>query len=519
MSIIDVYASDKSYLLPLASEVRAAELAYCQQQGIESYELMQSAGNSLWEFIQQFYPQASNFLVITGPGNNAGDGFEIARLLKLAGHQVRLRFVSKSQNSDDYVNAIAGDAKIALTKLQQAKISIEAFQAEHGISCDLVIDGILGSGIKPPARAEFVAAIAAINAANQAVLSIDIPSGLDADCGSEVGVAIRAQATLSFVGLKPGLVTAEGKQCCGKLYLDELAVEIDSSNLKQQRQLVSLKSEIAKCDQAVLTRKVNSHKGSHGRTLVIGGNHGMGGAALLAATSAYRCGSGAVMMITRSENIPASLEQHPEIMAIGSDDIADIESIEIALKSFESASSIVIGPGLGNDQWAKFWLQEALSRDLPTVVDADGLRLAKQLGFSLSGSIITPHPGEAKALLDDDSEDLQRDRYDTAIKLQGVTDAYVVLKGAGTLIIDPELNIKVCRYGNAGMATAGMGDVLAGIIGSLLSQGFSKQQAAIIGTLMHSLSGDRAADQTPIGLMASDLFGYIRTIRNELSNL
>ena len=517
MSITDVYASEKSYYLPLASEVRAAEITYCHQQQIPSYELMDRAGNSLLEFIQNQYPQANNFLVVTGPGNNAGDGFEIARLLNQKGHQVRLRFVSKSSTPEDYIKSIKADAKIALTKLLNTQTSIAAFTVEDCISVDLIIDGILGSGIQPPARDEFLTAIQTVNEAKQPVLSIDIPSGLNADTGSEIGCAITANTTLSFIGIKPGQVTAAGKHCCGVLYLDELSVGIDSSQLKQQRQLVSLKSELANVDPCLLSRNANSHKGSHGRTLVIGGNHGMGGAALLTASAAYRCGSGAVMMITRSENIFAALEQNPEIMAIASDDLADSESIEIALETFETATSIVIGPGLGNDQWAKFWLEEALSRELPTVVDADALRLAKQLGFSLSETIITPHPGEAKALLGNYPKEIQQDRYNVAIALQEVTDAHVVLKGAGTLITDPERITKVCRYGNSGMATAGMGDVLAGIIGSLLSQGFSKSAAATLGTLIHSLSGDRAASNLPIGLIASDLLVHIRKIRNEIS--
>jgi len=521
MSIIDVYASEKNYYLPLASDVGTAEFAHCQQQQIASYALMQAAGKSLWAFIQEHYPKADDFLIVTGPGNNAGDGFEIARLLIQAGHQVRLRFVANTKHPKDYFQCIKGDAKIALEALQQTQIPIEAFNTENCLSAELIIDGILGSGIKSPPREEFVAAIQAINATNQKVLAIDIPSGLDADNGCEVGCAITADATLSFIGIKPGLVTAEGKQCCGVLYLDDLAVGFDSSTLNQPRQLVSLNSEITNCDPsttAVLSRKANSHKGSHGRTLVIGGNHGMGGAALLAASAAYRCGSGGVVLITRSENISAALEQNPEIMAIASDDIADSDSIEIALKAFESATSIVVGPGLGNDQWAEFWLEEALSRDLPTVVDADGLRLAKELVFSLSGTIITPHPGEAKALLANHWQDIQQHRYQAVIDLQRITGAYVVLKGAGTLIsIVGSDTIKVCPYGNAGMATAGMGDVLAGIIGSLLSQGFSKSAAATLGTLMHSLSGDRAASDQPIGLIASDLLVHIRQIRNEIS--
>jgi len=556
MPIIDVYRSEESFYLPLGREVKEVENSYCRQQKIATYELMQRAGLSLWEHIQQRFPKAEDFIVITGPGNNAGDGFELARLALLAEKNVRIKFVHKNHSVKDYFESIHADAAIALKNLQNqsrySSDSIAALKSDDDLTTDVIIDGLLGSGIKAPARAEFVAAIESINQSGQDVVSIDVPSGLDGDSGSMIGAAVNATSTVSFIGIKPGLVTADGKHCCGELYLDELEVGIKAFSVP--RQLVSLKSELDGCDDKLLVRASNSHKGNFGRTLVIGGNHGMGGAALLAATAAYRCGSGAVMLITRSENVSATVEQNPEIMAIAGDDIADIESLESALGAVKSATAIIIGPGLGDDEWAEFWLTQTLARKVPTVVDADGLRLAKRLGFSLTGTIITPHPGEATALLQSalhtqlpaevatqtplDSDRLsnqtdkkrsfsvQLNRYIAAQLLQKITASTVVLKGAGTIIAcktttkDVALVVsKVCRYGNSGMATAGMGDVLAGIIGSLLAQGYAKTEAAIIGTLIHSLSGDRAAGEQPIGLVASDLFPYIRQLRNELSSI
>ncbi len=534
MSYVDVYATNNNFSLYSGNEVREIELNYCQQQQISSYQLMERAGIGLWEFIQQRFPEAISILVLTGPGNNAGDGFEIARLAEAAGKKVRLGFVNKNHHLKTYLDSISGDAAIALERIQkQTNLTLEAVESIQDFNVDLIIDGILGSGIKAPAREQFIIAIEKINASETDVLSIDIPSGINADSGCIIGAAVKATATLSFIGVKSGLVTAEGKQCSGELYLDELNLQskwLHSKSRRQPIQLVKLQTEVSQCSKQLLSRTANSHKGSFGRTLIIGGNYGMGGAALLAASAAYRSGSGAVMMITRSEHISAALERNPEIMAIASDDLADVDSIEIALQVLDSASTIVVGPGLGNDDWAEFWLQQALSKDVATVVDADGLRLAKRLEFSLAGTIITPHPGEAKVLIENNPIDnetennllpIQQNRYAAVVALQKLTQAVVILKGAGSLVAaatgTDEISIKVCPYGNSGMATAGMGDVLAGIIGALLSQGFAKSEAAIIGTLIHSISGDRAAAEQPIGMVASDLMPFIRQLRNEIS--
>ena len=249
----------------------------------------------------------------------------------------------------------------------------------------------------------------------------------------------------------------------------------------------------------------------------------MGGAAMLAAAAAYRTGAGAVMLITRTQHVAATLAKYPEVMVIGTDSGVDSESGEFALKALDSATSIVIGPGLGEDAWAKFWLNKVFATMAEKVVDADALRLAKRLNLSLAGTIITPHPGEAAALLQNTkfstAADIQSNRYKAIVMLQQQTKATVILKGSGTLINAAETRepyIGVCAYGNSGMATAGMGDVLAGILGALLSQGMTQQSAAELGTLIHSLAGDTAAAENPVGLMATDLLAEIRPIRNQI---
>ncbi len=523
--MINVYTSAKNIFLPSAAKVRQAELDYCEQKKIPSYKLMQRAGNALWALIQQQFSEAEEFLIITGPGNNGGDGFELAYIASQAGKKVRLRTIYKNTNIKDYINSITGDAAIALKQLLQTEVTIEPFKESDLLQTDLIIDALLGTGIKAPARDEFCQAITAINQSGIKVLSVDVPSGLDADKGCEIGCAIKAQATLSFIGVKPGLVTGEGKVCCGDLYLHQLDVDIQKNAANISKQFPSLESELKLCSQQLLSRGFSSHKGSHGRTLIIGGNLGLGGAAILAARGASRCGSGAVMLITRPQHVSASLAQCPEVMVIGTDSGTDSELGMLALKALKSATTIVVGPGLGDDDWAKFWLKKALVSNLPKVVDADGLRLAKKLSLSLEGCIITPHPGEAVALFEGEefssAASIQQNRYRAVTSLQQQTGAIVILKGAGTLVAIPMDNgsivVKVCKYGNPGMATAGMGDVLAGILGGLLAQGFKKSNAAVIGTLIHSKSADQASGDMPIGLQPSDCMPYIRQIRNQLS--
>ncbi len=516
----DVFHGSNSQPLLSGAQVKNLEQLYCHSNHIPSYELMQRAGEAAWLLLKSTYPKARRLLILVGPGNNGGDGFEVALHALKAGYQVRL--ISVVAN---LATQVKSDAAIAFKKLMDFTGDLIDLSYDiHDISKqliqgDLIVDAVLGTGIEPPARDNIIKLVDQVNASPLPVLSIDVPSGLNAETGIEIGKAIKANTTLTFIRVKPGLVTAGGSEHCGQLYLANLGTfdtedtlsESLNSPTSDATTIYPLLTQLDFISPWFKARNNNTHKGNFGRTLIIGGNLGMGGAAILAARAAYRSGSGAVILITRPEHVSAALNATPETMVIGTDDSGN----HLAETAINSATSIVIGPGLGQDDWATFWLQKALACKIPTIIDADGLRLAKKIQCNLTGTIITPHPGEAGILLEKEAHEVQQNRYQISQHLQQLTGAVVILKGAGS-IIHTGKNIHVCPFGNPAMATAGMGDVLAGVIGALLAQGLSIEQAAIAGTLIHSYAGDLATKNLPVGLIASDVIDQLRLVVSTL---
>jgi len=499
-TIVSVFKDSKEQALYTAKQVKSLESAYCEQHQIDSYQLMQRAGNSAWLHLQHSYPEANTIAVVVGPGNNGGDGFELAYLANRNGLKVILMNCYA-----DKALTFTSDASLAYQNAMASGLTISPFSAELFSQCDVIVDAILGTGIVAPARTDIIQAIQQINHSAKPILSLDIPSGLEADSGSVIGLAIDASTTLTFIAIKPGLVTAEGKDHCGELFLADLDVYP-----KDFPEILDLETTTVRLSHAqVLTRcfpkrKHNVHKGQYGRIVIIGGNLGFGGAAILAAQAAYRTGAGAVSLITRPEHTSSCLSRIPEVMAIGVNNSDD----PLAKIALEKATSLVIGPGLGKDAWAQYWLKTALGLKKLTLVDADGLSLAHDLHLDLSNTVITPHPGEAAYLLESSTEEIQQNRLQAAAKLQQLTGAIVVLKGSGTIVTFKSgqnlLQSFICPYGNPAMATAGMGDVLAGIIGTLLSQ-TQATDAALAGVILHALAGDQVAQRYPVGLLASDV--------------
>lgn len=462
--------------------------------GTTLYGLMKNAGATCYQLLMESFPKAKHILVLTGSGNNGGDGYIFAKHALLGGLSVQLCQIG---SADD----LTGDACKARDEWLSVGGFIEVMEDADFEKVDLIIDALLGTGLKGAVRSLYKKVILQINQANKVVLSVDIPSGLNADTGAVCTVAVKATLTLSFVALKQGLFTGKANDYCGQIYLADLGIG------KQFETLCLPSSQsvfFAEMKHYLNKRKNCCHKGDFGRCLVIGGNQGMPGSVRLASEAALRTGAGLVKVLTCQNNLSAILAGRPELM------ITDLFDNE---KTYLWATHVVIGPGLGLDEWAKVVFYQAKKRELPMVVDADALNLLALDPVYKNSWILTPHPGEAAHLLDCSIELVESDRFSAVTRLQKMFGGVVILKGTGTLICDRK-QIYLANVGNSGMASGGMGDVLSGIIGGLLAQGLTLIQAAKLAVTLHGLSADLATEQGCRGLLASDLFLYIRKLVN-----
>lgn len=499
------YQLDSNVSLYTAKQIRDVELSYAElfQQG--TYSLMESAGDFAYQKLKHHWPHAKRILVLTGKGNNGGDGFVIARLATQQRKQVTLCHLADIED-------ISGDALIAYQNLPNSGITLKCWSDVALQSFDIIVDAMLGTGIKGAVRAPFTEVIAAVNSAKIPVLSIDIPSGIDANTGNCINCAIKADVTVTFVGHKQGLYTGSSANYRGRLYLSDLA--IPSACYPSPDKTVRA-DNWASLRELLKPRQAASHKGCHGHCLVIGGTQGMTGAVIMAATAAARVGCG--LTSAWLENGAASLlVSRPEVMAL---DVSFVQ-IEQQLENLKQVDSLVIGPGLGQNEWSKKWMQHlsnhALLSNKVKVWDADGLNwLAANPDFD-DLRILTPHPGEAARLLGCSTEKINQGRYEASRAIAQKYGGICVLKGAGTVVSDAKGNQIVCAVGNPGMASGGMGDVLSGIIGSLLAQGFPLFDAATLGVCIHGEAADRAAGKQQLyrGMLAGDLFEYLVKLVN-----
>jgi NAD(P)H-hydrate epimerase len=387
----------------------------------------------------------------------------------------------------------------------------EILAAEHGLpAADVYVDAIFGTGLARPVEGLVAQMIRHLNVSGQPVLALDVPSGIDADTGAVLGVAVRAEITVSFIARKRGLATGAAIDHCGTLVLDRLGLPeeafadapYDARLLDARRMAVWLPP-----------RSRAAHKGNFGHVLAIGGDAGMGGAIRLCAEAALRVGAGLVSAATRQENIAAINAARPEVMAHATTDAAALTAL------LDRASVLALGPGLGQSDWGRKLWRAALDSHKPTVVDADALNLLAAQALALPPeSVITPHPGEAARLLGWDTERVEHDRFAAARELAARYRCVAVLKGAGTLIAHAQGSVVVCPWGNPGMASGGMGDVLTGVIAGLMAQGLNAWRAARLGVALHAQAGDAAACDGEAGTLASDLFRHLRRLRNGLAN-
>jgi len=466
---------------------------------------MEAAGLAAFEHLQAKWPKASRILIVSGKGNNGGDGYIIARLASQAGLSVTLcHFCPREQ--------MKGDAQIAFAQLDPDSLTIKDWSEVCISDFDLVVDALLGTGITGPVREPFAAVIESINQSNIAVLAIDIPSGLNADTGQVANVAIDASLTVTYIGFKRGLYTGDAASYRGQVVLADLAVPAKCFELAEPvvncHNWKSLKSLLK-------PRKATSHKGDFGHCKIIGGCEGMAGAAVMAATAAARCGAGLTSAWLQSGQ-NALIARTPEVMASNVSD-SQIESLVVKL---QPEVTVVLGPGLGRTRWGHAWMR-ILSQDetflqCRKVLDADALNWLAENPLRNNRWILTPHPGEAGRLLGVSTQAINADRFTAAKAIAEKYGGICVLKGAGTIVSDAHGKQSVCAVGNPGMASGGMGDVLSGIIASLVAQNLTLFDAAQLGVAIHGEAADRVAGYSLRyrGLLASDLFQELPALLN-----
>jgi hydroxyethylthiazole kinase-like uncharacterized protein yjeF len=466
--------------------------------GTPGYELMCRAGAAALELLRSRWPGARALAVICGGGNNGGDGLVVARLARAAGFTVRVALLAEADRLQGEAAQAAADAGIA-------GLSLEAFSAELLAGADVVVDAVLGTGLARPVSAQFRDAIDAMSGAGKPVLSLDIPSGLDADTGLPHGAAVRAAATITFVGLKQGLFLGEAADHCGSLAFADLGLPPELGD-RLSPPLERLRFDELKA--ALPPRARSAHKGTAGRLLLVGGGPGMPGAIRLAAEAALRAGAGLVYVATHPDNLLPVLSGRPEIIGRAAHSAEDLEDL------LAMADGVVLGPGLGRSAWAYRLWSRVVRAERPLVLDADGLNWLAAEPQVRKHWVLTPHPAEAARLAGSTAAEVQRDRRGVVTALAQRFGATVVLKGAHTLVATEGTPPAVCDHGNPGMATAGTGDVLAGAIGAVLVQTGDPARSARAGVLLHALAGDAAAIAGERGMVASDLLAELRAWSN-----
>jgi NAD(P)H-hydrate epimerase len=501
-----------------AADTRAADRRAASEYGLAGSVLMERAGSAAFALLRERFPRARRVAVVCGPGNNGGDGYVLARLAKEAGLEAVVLSPAntaglkgdagqepKCRDAQGCARAAAAAARAAWNKTGG---TVQTFSVEHLQTCDVIVDALFGTGMERPLEGEWRAAIEAMNASGRPIFAIDIPSGLHADTGRVLGAAVCAALTLSFIGLKAGLFTGQGREHSGLILFDDLAVQgavfagvTPLARRITQRNLHGL----------LAPRVRHAHKGDAGRVLVVGGQPGMPGAVRLAGEAAYRAGAGLVVLATHPAHAASIGATRPELIAYGVNDALGIQPL------LAGAHALAVGPGLGQGEWGRGLWQAVLAADKPLVVDADALNLLAAQPTTRTDWVLTPHPGEAARLLDVSVADIQADRFAAVRAIAQKYGGVCVLKGSGTLIaIDNDQPLWLCDRGNPGLATGGSGDVLTGAIAALLAQGLAPLSAARLGVWAHASAGDRVAARGERGILASDLLVPLCDVINSI---
>jgi NAD(P)H-hydrate epimerase len=480
--------------LPIAlystAQVRALDAHAIKELGIPGYTLMKRAGEAALRYMRTRWPMSHRIVIVCGGGNNAGDGYVLGRFAQAAGLKVTLMAAVSPEQ-------LQGDARQASEDFRSSGGQIHPFSSDLLRGGDVIVDALLGTGLRGGVREEIGQVIQGINSAGRPVFALDVPSGLDSDTGTPLGQTVRADCTVTFVGLKTGLFIGDGPEFAGTVFFDDLEISPPSATAFKPGLERIVDSEI---QRALPRRPRAAHKGNFGRVLIIGSGVGMPGATRLSGEACLRVGAGLVTVAVAPENVAAISAGRPELICL------QLTDASVLVEAIEKAEIIAIGPGLGRTPWASEALQAVLATDKPLVVDADALNLIAEAGVPPRDNwILTPHPGEAGRLLDISTEQIQADRLAALDRLVARYGGTVVLKGAGTLVGTKGRIPGLCERGNPGMASAGTGDVLTGAVAGILAQCRDTWLAARVGVLVHAMAGDAAARTGERGLIASDI--------------
>lgn len=504
---------------------RALDARAREALNISGFALMQRAASAALDVLTQRFPEARRVSVWCGKGNNAGDAYLLAVLAHNMGLEPTLVCATPAAE-------LTGDAAEA-ARLAKAAGLVERPAGEvleAPLCADVIVDGLLGTGLRDAPRPLWQQAIDAINASGLPVLSLDVPSGVDAGTGAVPGRAIQATVTVTFIGHKAGLHTGIGRIQAGDVVFADLGVPVQAHE--------GAVASLLHWSAGRLPRLAdNAYKHQQGHVLVVGGDAGMPGAVALAGTAALRSGAGMVTVATHAEHASAIIAHTPELMVLDARDEARLQS------KIDSADCLVIGPGLGRSAWSEaVWrCCQPFASQKVVVIDADGLFWLARDRSAPDGSAphtashasspalwcaMTPHTGEAATLLETDAAHIERDRLGAAAALAASYDAATVLKGPGS-VVHTSAGVQICAHGNPGMATAGMGDVLSGITGALLAGAVRECAGGVEADLcaerfatavaLHSAAADAAAaHRGRRGLIASDVIEAVSSLLREV---
>ncbi|HIE27492.1 TPA: NAD(P)H-hydrate dehydratase [Candidatus Poribacteria bacterium] len=500
-----------------AQEMRSIDAQTIEMVGIPGIVLMENAGQAVTKIVKEILDDGKRVAIFVGRGNNGGDGLVVARYLALSGFNVTIYLLSEAER-------FRGDAKTNLQIAQNLQLKIKLLLSQEQLSayrdeiqlCGVIVDSIFGTGLKGAVRGFAAELIAFINSTGKPIVAVDLPSGLDADTGRAESVCVHATHTVTIGLPKRGLMLYPGADFTGTLTVADIGFPqsiIDAQDIKVNW------VQKDEANRLMPPRPRNSHKGTFGHLFVIAGSVGLTGAAVLASEAALRIGAGMVTLgIPKSLN-PIMEEKLTEVMTIP---LPETDSQSLALKAkskifdfLERTDVVAIGPGLSrNPQTIELIHQLSAEIKLPKVIDADGLNALSEKRELLnqldSQTILTPHPGEMARLLDCSPGEVESDRIDVAQQFAGKYGLTLVLKGVPTVVASASGEIHINSTGNPGMATAGVGDVLTGVIAGLLAQGLKPVDAAVLGAYLHGLAGDIAAEKVgKSGLIAGDVLNML----------
>ena len=489
------------------------------ESGTTGHLLMERAGRGATQVLFECFPRlrrkGRRAVIVAGTGNNGGDGFVIARLLRRRGVRTQVVLLGRAEK-------VRGDAARMLQGYTRGRGTVHEIDAGNDLTlladalpqADVIVDAIFGTGLDKPVRELHAEAIELMNASGVPIFAVDVPSGLNADTGLPMGTAVQAEATATFGFAKIGQALYPGVRHCGRLAVVDIGLNGAVIAAHPPRAALLQPSDIARL---VPVRAPDAHKGDTGHVLVIAGSFGKTGAAQLASRAASRVGAGLVTVVAPASLYPIYAAGVLEAMteALPDDDGRIRFDAQRLAALLDGKTAIAIGPGIGTHEGADRTVRWLLANaDLPMVIDADAITVLARDTAALRGAkaraLLTPHPGEMSRVAGMTTADVQNDRAGVARRFATDHRCTLLLKGARTVIARDDGQLWINPTGNPGMASGGMGDVLTGILGGLLAQGLPVADAACLGAYLHGAVADRAAADGEIGLVASDIIGGLR---------